>query len=330
MIGKAFFLFPGQGAQTPGMAMDLYEKSGERVKQLFALCSGIYGKDMADVLANSSPDTLKRTDVCQPAITLANLVAAAHLASMGIASCGCAGFSLGEFAALAIAGIISEEDCFRLVIARGKAMQDAIDKISGDTAGMVPGMGAIMGLEPQKVESLIDDWKSSGAITDLYAANINSPKQTVVSGSAEALAEGEKLFIAAGAKRFIRLQVAGPYHSPFMESAAGQFRPVLEKIAFNDPKIPFYSNVSGKRVLSGEEAKKLSLAQITGAVRWTDEEAAIAADSAGSVFGGTGIEALLECGPGKVLQGLWKDTGSAIPCLPAGTYDDIEKLKENV
>jgi [acyl-carrier-protein] S-malonyltransferase len=140
----------------------------------------------------------------------------------------------------------------------------------------------------------------------------------VVSGTAKALAEAEGLFAAAGAKRFIRLQVTGPFHSPFMAEAAEEFRPSLEKVMFSDPQIPLYSNVTGKRVSSGEEAKKLALQQITSPVRWVEEEAAIS--QAG------GIDCLLETGPGKVLQGLWKDSGGQAPCYGAGTAVEINEL----
>jgi [acyl-carrier-protein] S-malonyltransferase len=324
ITGNAFFLFPGQGAQFQGMALDLLEGSqksgGEKVKELFSLASKAFGKDMADLLANSAPEVLKRTDVSQPAITLANLAAAAYLAEKGVTPAGCAGFSLGEYAALTSAGVISAEDCFLLVTERGKAMQAAIDKIG--QGAEAPGMAAVVGLAPEKIEALIAEWKSGGspALKDLCAANINSPRQTVVSGTAKALSEAESLFTQAGARRYIRLQVAGPFHSPFMADAAEQFRPFLEKTTFNDPQIPLYSNFSGKLVSSGKEAKELALSQITGAVRWTSEEAAI--DTAG------GIDCLLETGPGKVLQGLWKDSGSALPCHLAGTKADIDKLFE--
>ena len=324
-IDKVFFLFPGQGAQYQGMALDLLESlppnGGERVKALFSLASEIIGKDMADILGNSSPETLKRTDMSQPLITLANLAAAAYLAEMGVKPSGCAGFSLGEYAALAAAGVITEEDCFSLVTRRGKAMQAAIDRIAAEGDGAsAPGMAAVAGLSPEKVESLLAEWKNSGnsILKELYAANINSSKQVVVSGTAGALTEAEGLFMAAGAKRFIRLQVAGPFHSPFMAQAAEEFGPVLEKVRFNDPQIPLFSNVSGKQVSSGEEAKKLALLQITSPVRWVEEEAAIAASG--------GINACLEVGPGKVLQGLWRDLGVEIPCYAAGTAADIAKV----
>jgi len=326
-----FFLFPGQGAQYQGMALDLLDAppnsaGGERVKDLFSLASKINGKDMVALLRDSGPDILKRTDVSQPAITLANLAAAAYLAEMGIKPCGCAGFSLGEYAALAVAGVISEEDCFFLVNERGKAMQAAIDRISSEATGAVsaPGMAAVMGLAPEKVETLIAEWKAEGNsdLMNLHAANINSPRQTVVSGTAGALAEAENRFTAAGAKRFRRLEVAGPYHSPFMAQAAKEFKPYLEKVAFKDPRIPLYSNVSGARVLSGEEAKRLALLQITSPVRWVDEEAAIMAAG--------GIDACLEAGPGTVLQGLWRDSGAEIPCYAAQTVPDISKITANV
>jgi [acyl-carrier-protein] S-malonyltransferase len=142
----------------------------------------------------------------------------------------------------------------------------------------------------------------------------------VVSGTAAALAEAEGRFKEAGAKRFIRLPVAGPFHSPLIAGAAEKFRPVLEKTPFKDPVIPLYSNVTGKRVASGEEAKNLALAQITSPVRWTDEEKALNSEG--------GITVALETGPGKVLQGLWKDSGSPLPCYPAGTLASIDALAD--
>jgi len=320
MLNNTFFLFPGQGAQFPGMALDLLEGGGESVGRVFSLASEIFGKDMIDLLRNSSPEELKATDVSQPAITLANLAAAAYLAEKGLKPGGAAGFSLGEYSALAAAGVISVEDCLSLVARRGEVMQAAIDRINEKSKKAndprPPGMAAVIGLAPEQVEALIAGWKKDG-LTDLNAANINSPKQVAVSGSAAALEEAEKRFKEAGAKRFMRLQVAGPYHSPFMKEAAAEFDAHLDKIRFNDPVIPIFSNVTGKQIHSGEEAKALAHRHILEGVRWTDEEAALASLQP---------EALLEVGPGKVLQGLWKDSGSAIPCYGAGTAAEINAL----
>ena len=314
---KVVFLFPGQGAQYSGMAMDFLSSSA--VKSLFDTASEIFGKDAKELL-QSDADNLKRTDVSQPTITLANLAAAVYLGEQGFSPAACAGFSLGEYAALVSAGILDAADCLRLVKARGEAMQktsDALREASGGDESVAPGMAAIVGLAPDQVESLIAQWSAAG-LKDLYAANINSPKQVAVSGTAAALTEAETRFKEAGAKRVIRLQVAGPFHSPLMSDSVTTFAPVLEAATFRDPVIPIYSNVTGKKIASGEEAKKLALLQITSPVRWVEEEAEIA---------GAGAEVCLEVGPGKVLQGLWRDSGSEIPVFAAGTVEDIGKLE---
>ena len=316
---KPVFLFPGQGAQYPLMAIDLLESSAA-VRALFDQSSEANGRDMEALLRTADAETLKRTDVSQSAITLANLSAAAALAERGVQPLGCAGFSLGEYAMFAVSGVLDPLACFRLVAARGKAMQETADEISAtSTDGAAPGMTAVLGLPPEKVEELIAAWTADG-LTGLYPANFNSPAQTVVAGTSAALAEAELRFKAAGAKRTIRLKVAGPFHSPLVAPAAARFAKDLEKAEFGEPRLPLFSNVTGKRISGGAEAKALALRQITEPVRWTAELAAIAA-----AFGGVegGLKAL-ETGPGKVLQGLWKDSVAESPCLPGGTLADIE------
>ena len=311
---QAVFLFPGQGAQYQGMGADFEETSGE-IKELFRLASAIMGKDMGDLLRNGNGETLKRTDLSQPAITLVNLAAAAYLGERGVKPVGCAGFSLGEYAALATARVISLEDCLKLVKARGEAMRDAVDRIgSGADA---PGMAAVLGLPSEQTEQLIAAWRDEG-LADLYAANINAPRQVVIAGTASALKEAAERFKKAGARRVVPLAVAGPFHSPLMAEARKRFAPALEKTAFYDPCIPFYANVSGAPVGSGAEAKALALRHIVEPVRWTSEEAAIAAQK--------GITATLVTGPGGVLRGLWKESGAAIPCLAAGKKADIDMI----
>jgi [acyl-carrier-protein] S-malonyltransferase len=309
MMMKAAFLFPGQGAQYPGMALDILAAGGAGTAELFELASEIMGRDMKAFLRDSDRETLKRTDLSQPAITLANLAAAAFIAERGLEPAACAGFSLGEYAALAVSGVLSAADCFRLVRARGEAMRKAAEGAGGGESGMA----AVLGLSPQTAEALIAEWK----IPDLYPANINSPRQIVVSGSAAALDEAERRFRESGARRVVRLEVAGPFHSPMIAGAAEQFRGFLDETPFLDPVIPVYSNVTGKRISSGAEAKKLALRQITAPVRWTEEEEALAAEA---------VDAAVEAGPGKVLTGLWKETPGGVPCYPAGTVADIETM----
>ena len=319
------YLFPGQGAQYQGMALDFLNSGSRAVKKLFETAGAIYGKDMEAMLRDTEAETLKRTDVSQPTVTLANLAAAAFLGEQGYTPSACAGFSLGEYAALVCAGVISAEDCLNLVKIRGEVMQQSADRLreaAGGDAAAAPGMAAVIGLAPEQVESLIAQWKEAG-LEDLYAANINSPKQVAVSGTARSLAEAETRFKEAGARRVLRLQVAGPFHSPLLAGVVEAFTPALEPVVFNDPQVPLFSNVTGKLVSSGAEAKKLAIAQITSPVRWIDEEASIAA------FSKTlpqGISACLETGPGKVLQGLWRDAGSEIPCYGAGTIEEISNM----
>jgi [acyl-carrier-protein] S-malonyltransferase len=310
------FLFPGQGAQYQGMALDILDAGSPGVKALFALASEVMGRDMRTLIAEADGETLKRSDISQPAITLANLAAAAYLEELDILPGAAAGFSLGEYAALVAAGVVDAETCFRLVKARGKAMQDAADRLNaGDPAG-APGMAAIIGLDPETVATLIARWKAEGLL-DLYGANFNSRSQVVVSGTAAALDEAALRFKEAGARRVVRLQVAGPFHSPLISGAAEVFGPVLAATEFKDPSLPLFSNVSGGRVNSAAEVKALALRQITEPVRWTAEEKAVAALE---------IDAVLETGPGKVLQGLWKDAETGIPSFPSGTAADIKNL----
>ncbi|MDR0589810.1 MAG: ACP S-malonyltransferase [Spirochaetaceae bacterium] len=321
VVKNPAFLFPGQGAQYQGMALDILEAGGARVRELFALVSEVMGRDMRSLIGEADGETLRRSDIAQPVITLANLAAAAYLGEQGILPGACAGFSLGEYAALVTAGVVDAETCFRLVKARGKVMQDAADRFRDGPAGEAepdkqPGMAAVIGLDPDTVEALILRWKAEGPL-ELYGANFNSRSQVVVSGTAAALGEAERRFKEAGARRVVRLQVAGPFHSPLIAGAAEVFGPVLAAAEFKDPSLPLFSNVSGGPVASGSEAKRLALRQITEPVRWTTEEQALAA---------LGIDAVLETGPGKVLQGLWKDAETGIPCFPSGTAADIETL----
>jgi [acyl-carrier-protein] S-malonyltransferase len=311
------FLFPGQGSQTPGMAIDLWEKY-DAVKKLFAQAGAVFQTDAVALLRDSSPEELKKTEVAQPAIVLAELAARAVLLECGLVPGAAAGHSLGEYPALVTAGVIDAETCLRLVSERGKVMAEAV-RILQETASSENGgggMAAVIGLPPEKVESLVAEWTAAG-LTGLYSANLNSPRQTVVSGTQAALQEAEARFKEAGAKRFIPLAVAGPFHSPLMQSAADRFAQTLAGVTFTDPVIPFFSNVTGKQETRGAELKQLAAKQITSAVRWTDIETGIAA---------LNVTAVLEPGPGKTLCGLWKDTGSAIACHAAGNDADIQAL----
>jgi [acyl-carrier-protein] S-malonyltransferase len=177
------------------------------------------------------------------------------------------------------------------------------------------GMAAVIGLAPAAVEALVNECQQAGLA--LYAANFNSPRQTVISGTDTALAAASERFKQAGARRVLRLQVEGPFHSPLMAEAASRFAEALADVAFADPTVPFFSNVTGKAVATGEDAKQLAIKQITSPVRWTDEETALA---------GLYPARVLEVGPGRVLTGLWRDSGATPPCHPAGCLEDVAAL----
>ena len=321
---KNIFLFPGQGSQFQGMMMDLYESSS-LAKKTIDKFSEISGEDIVALLRDTDISVLSRTDKSQLAITAGSLAVVAALKAKGIEPDAVAGFSLGEFSALCVSGILSFEDTVKLVKVRGEIMQKVCDEIAscaGD--GEKPGMAAVLGLSPDVVQNTLRAYGDVSKEEAVFPTNLNSPKQTVVSGTAKGLAVAEKLCKEAGAKRVVVLKVAGPFHSPLMEKAATQFASELEKVAFNEPKIKCFSNVTGKAVVSGGEAKANAVEHIVKAVRWTEEEAAIAEYAASFADDWR----LLEVGPGKTLCGLWRDSGfgESAECLLAGSKDQLEAL----
>src|SRR5574344_294569 len=205
MAKKYAFLFPGQGGQEPGMMKDVCEAYPEARKVLDDV-SSITGKDMTKLLWETEQAELSRSDNSQLAITTASLAVAAALKSKGIEPAAAMGFSLGEFPALYIAGVLSVADVIKVVQKRGQIMQAVCEEIASANAGKAPGMAAVIGLAPEKVVEIAKS--CSGA----YAANMNSARQTVISATADGLNQAEAKCTEAGARRFVRLAVAGPFH----------------------------------------------------------------------------------------------------------------------
>lgn len=318
MAEKYAFLFPGQGAQAPGMVKDVAE-SFSSAKKVIDDVSSIVNLDMAKLLWESDAAQLSRSDNSQIAITAASLALMAALKDKNIEPSAAMGFSLGEFPALYAAGVLSFEDVVKVVRQRGLIMQKVCEEIAAKNEGHAPGMTAVLGLPPEKVKEI------ASGIKDAYAANMNSVKQTVVSGTFDALAAVEKAASEAGARRAVRLKVAGPFHSPLMQDAAVEFEKAIADVKFNDPKIKLFSNVTGKECVSGEEAKKSAVLHLTNPVLWTDEE-----DCLTSVMQADGFDkwAALEVGPGKVLSGLWGNTdyNASIAVLPVNTAESVNNL----
>ena len=309
------FLYPGQGAQYPGMGRDLFDHS-QAVRDLFGEAERHAEFDVRQVLFDGDENQLKQTNITQLAITLANLAASRVLAERGISADRYAGFSLGEYAALVDAGVLDVADVFPVVTTRGRVMEETSRTLDSE-AGQA-GMAAVLGLDFDVVKDTI----TARGLENIYPAIYNSPVQTVISGTAEALAAAEPVFKEAGAKRFIRLKVSGPFHCPLMQEARERFSQFLAGVTFSDPSKPVYSNVTGRPIRSGEEARRLCLDQLVSTVMWTREEEQMVAD---------GSPGFLEVGPGTVLGGLWKaftkaHAETAPACRPAGTLEAITAL----
>lgn len=328
-MNKYTFLFSGQGAQFQGMVQDLCTKHPAAQNVINAM-SAITNEDISALLWNTERTDLSRSDKSQLAITAASQAIVAVLTENEIIPTAVAGFSLGEFSALHTAGILSFENMVRLVQKRGQIMQKCCDAIiAASPEGATPGMVAVLKLPPEQVVKALAPYTQKGIA---FPVNMNSPMQTVVAGTAEGLAITETICKEAGAKRVIRLAVAGPFHSPLMQAAADEFEKELTEVIFNDPKIPLFSNVTGKIVRSGAEAKKNAVLHITHPVLWTTVEKELA-----TLMKNDKDYHLLEIGPGTTLCGLWQDSGftptttdanTGWTCLPTGKLEELNTIIE--
>ena len=277
------YVFPGQGAQFSGMGKDLYEQS-ELARSLFAKANEILGFDIQSIMFEGSDEALKQTNVTQPAIFLHSTILAACLGEH-FAPAMVAGHSLGEFSALVANKTLTFEDGLRLVAKRADAMQKACE-LAPST------MAAILGLEDDVVERIC-----AGIDGVVVPANYNCPGQLVISGSLSAIEEACTQLSAAGAKRALVLQVGGAFHSPLMEPAREELAAAIEATHFAQPICPVYQNVNAQAVTDPAQIKANLVTQLTGAVRWTQIMQNMLAD---------GCSEVIEVGPGKVLQGLFK------------------------
>lgn len=311
------FLFSGQGSQFKGMAEDIC-KTYPTARAIIDKMSDVSGEDIPSFLWHTEPEELARSDRSQIAITAMQIAITSVLQEHGITPTIAAGFSLGEFSALYTAKVLDLVTVAKLVALRGKIMQKYCEKLDEQSkaTGSGCGMAAVLKLAPERIVELLKPY-SNPDTGIVFAANLNSPIQTVVSGTAEGLDTAEKLCKEAGAKRFVRLAVAGPFHSPLMRGAAEEFAAALQDVPFNNPAIPIFSNVTGKRLLSGAEAKKNAVLHLTHPVHWLAEEREIAA------LIGTEGRSLLEIGPGMTLCNLWRDSGCAGNCRPTGTAEQL-------
>ena len=298
---KKAILFPGQGSQFVGMGRDLYDAIPE-CKVLFDKANEVLGYDIAAICFDGPEDELKKSHNTQPAIFTVSAAAFEALKLKKPMDFDfAAGHSLGEWGALYAAGVISFEDTLRALKARGEFIQAACDANPG-------GMLAVIGLDGEPLKAI-------AAETGVTLANINSPGQTVLSGTADAIEKAAEACKAAGAKRALPLPVAGAFHSPLMQPAAEQMAELLAEINFSEPSIPVLSNVTGVPHTDVESIRSNMVAQITGSVRWVECMQYLVAQ---------GVTDAVECGPGKVLNGLMKRIDRSISVSNIGALSDLE------
>ena len=277
------YVFPGQGAQFPGMGKDLYKTSAD-AKQLFEKANEILGFSITDIMFGEDAEALKQTKVTQPAIFLHSVILAKVLGDSFKPEM-VAGHSLGEFSALVSAGYLSFEDGLKLVSKRARAMQKACEQNPST-------MAAVLGLENEVVEKICAEIKEV-----VVPANYNCPGQLVISGSNEGIDIACEKLTEAGARRALKLPVGGAFHSPLMEPARAELEQAIDETNFTNGVCPIYQNVTATAITNPEEIKENLKKQLTSSVLWTQTMQQMIAD---------GLSSVTEVGPGKVLQGLFK------------------------
>ena len=278
------YVFPGQGAQFPGMGKDLYEQS-PLAKEYFEKANEILGFRISDIMFEGSPEDLKQTKVTQPAVFLHSVISALVLGDEFKPEM-VAGHSLGEFSALVTAGALTFEDGLKLVSARANAMQKACE-LEPST------MAAVLGLSDDLVEEVCDSIKDAIVVP----ANYNCPGQLVISGSVEGIDKACMLLKEKGAKRALKLPVGGAFHSPLMQPASEELQAAINTTTFSTPVCPVYQNINAYPQTESEAIKLNLIAQLTAPVRWTQTVKNMVTDGATEFF---------ELGPGDVLKGLVK------------------------
>jgi [acyl-carrier-protein] S-malonyltransferase len=277
------YVFPGQGAQYPGMGKELYNKS-LLAKEMFEKANTLLGFRITDLMFNGTDEDLKQTRVTQPAIFLHSTILATYLADSFRPEMA-AGHSLGEFSALAASKALSFEDGLTLVSKRAHAMQKACDATPSS-------MAAIIGLDDKIIEETCEE------INEIVVpANYNCPGQIVISGSTPGVEKAMEILKAKGAKMVVKLAVGGAFHSPLMETARIELEEAIHNTNFSNPVCPIYQNITGRKSSEPSEIKANLIAQLTSPVRWTQTIRNMISDGAAS---------FTEVGPGKVLQGLIK------------------------
>ena len=303
-MSKIAFIFPGQGAQACGMGKDFYEQT-ETGKRIFDKATQLMGFSMPQLCFEEN-DRLDITEYTQAAMVTASIAMMRVLEENGIKPDVAAGLSLGEYCALAAAGVMSDEDAIRTVRQRGILMQEAVPVGEG-------AMAAILALDASAIEEV------TGAMEGVWIANYNCPGQIVISGEKAAVEEACEKLKAAGAKRAVMLNVSGPFHSGMLTAAGEKLGQVLSRVELHEPRIPYVANVTAQYVKSAGEVKELLTRQVSSSVRWQQSVEAMIAD---------GVDTFIEIGPGKTLAGFMRKISRDVKTLNVEKLEDIGKVAE--
>ncbi|MBS6645397.1 MAG: ACP S-malonyltransferase [Clostridiaceae bacterium] len=304
-MSKIAFIFPGQGAQVCGMGKDFYEQT-EIGKQVFDKASELLGFSMPELCFEEN-DRLDITEYTQAAMVTTSIAMMKVLtARTGIKPDVAAGLSLGEYCAIAAAGVMSEEDAITTVRQRGILMQEAVPVGVG-------AMAAVLAMDAKKIEEVIGD------IEGVQIANYNCPGQIVISGLKEAVETACEKLKEAGAKRTVMLNVSGPFHSKMLTGAGEKLGRVLEGVEVHTPVIPYVANVTASYVTDAKEVKPLLEKQVSSSVRWQQSVEAMLAD---------GVDTFIEIGPGKTLAGFMKKIDRTVKVINIEKLEDIAKAAE--
>ena len=303
-MSRIAFIFPGQGAQTCGMGKDFYEQT-ETGKKVFDRASELLGFSVPELCFEPN-DRLDITEYTQAAMVTAGIAMMRVLEEKGIHPDVTAGLSLGEYCALAAAGVMSDDDAIATVRQRGILMQEAVP------AG-VGAMAAILALDAAVIEEV------TASMEDVWIANYNCPGQIVISGRKEAVEEACERLKAAGAKRAILLNVSGPFHSGMLTEAGEKLGQVLLQTEIKSPQIPYVANVTAQYVTEAAPVKELLTRQVSSPVKWQQSVETMLAD---------GVDTFVEIGPGRTLTGFMRKIDRAARCFNVEKLEDIDKVAE--
>lgn len=304
-MSKIAFIFPGQGAQTTGMGQDFYNEE-ETARHVFDRASQLLGFSVPELCFEPN-DRLDITEYTQPAMVTASIaMMKVFTERTGITPSVAAGLSLGEYPAMAAAGVMSEDDAIRTVRQRGILMQEAVPAGLG-------AMSAVLAMDAAKIEEVIEP------IEGVQIANYNCPGQIVISGKTEAVEEASRKLAEAGAKRVIPLKVSGPFHSAMLTQAGEKLGKVLETVEVHTPVIPYVANVTAEYVTDAADVKPLLVRQVSSSVRWEQSIRRMLEN---------GVDTFIEIGPGRTLTGFMKKIDRNAKAMNIEKLEDIEKVKE--